>query len=341
MFRRKTVLALSKTAALYANHRASASSSPPLAASCTALNKKKAHDVVAKVFNEENNNNNTGLGLLAGIPDVRSADFYTRKMNLPEASKMVMDYNYIYASALRDAGGDVIKLDTNLKKIEKSAVAFMKLGQMWDRAELKSHLESIASSKGKFACLLAGKSTGKSLILRNLEQDHMEKVFVVNLRLHGPDILEGLRNVLQERKSYFSKSVEKMKSVVVPAVGAAMPSVGAAMPLGIGGVVSKVIEELLKDDDPATKTLSVLVNGLIKGLGNNVTLIIDEANIAFNIKETTKEEKVESTKAALELFTFLTKEAQKVIRLFSTFLFLLIIIIFLFQFLVERDPRFK
>ena len=338
---RKTVLAFSKTAALYANHRASASSSPPLAASCTALNKKKAHDVVAKVFNEENNNNNTGLGLLAGIPDVRSADFYTRKMNLPEASKMVMDYNYIYASALRDAGGDVIKLDTNLKKIEKSAVAFMKLGQMWDRAELKSHLESIASSKGKFVCLLAGKSTGKSLILRNLEQDHMEKVFVVNLRLHGPDILEGLRNVLQERKSYFSKSVEKMKSVVFPAVGAAMPSVGAAMPLGIGGVVSKVIEELLKDDDPATKTLSVLVNGLIKGLGNNVTLIIDEANIAFNIKETTKEEKVESTKAALELFTFLTKEAQKVIRLFSTFLFLLIIIIFLFQFLVERDPRFK
>ena len=329
MFRRTTVLAISTTAALYANHRASASSSPPLAASCTALNKKKAHDVVAKVFNEENNNNNTGLGLLAGIPDVRSADFYTRKMNLPEASKMVMDYNYIYASALRDAGGDVIKLDTNLKKIEKSAVAFMKLGQMWDRAELKSHLESIVSSEGKFVCLLAGKSTGKSLILRNLEQDHMEKVFVVNLRLHGPDILLGLRNVLQERKSYFSKSVEKMKGVVVPAVGAAMP------------LVSKVIEELLKDDDPATKTLSVLVNGLIKGLGNNVTLIIDEANIAFNIKETTKEEKVESTKAALELFTFLTKEAQKVIRLFSTFLFLLIIIIFLFQFLVERDPRFK
>ena len=334
MFRRTTVLAISTTAALYANHRDSASSSPPLAASCTALNKKKAHDVVAKVFNEENNNNNTGLGLLAGIPDVRSADFYTRKMNLPEASKMVMDYNYIYASALRDAGGDVIKLDTNLKKIEKSAVAFMKLGQMWDRAELKSHLESIVSSEGKFACLLAGKSTGKSLILRNLEQDHMEKVFVVNLRVHGPDILEGLRNVLQERKSYFSKSVEKMKGVVVPAVG-------AAMPFGIGGVVSKVIEELLKDDDPATKTLSVLVNGLIKGLGNNVTLIIDEANIAFTITDITENADIKSTKAALELFTFLTKEAQKVIRLFSTFLFLLIIIIFLFQFLVERDPRFK
>ena len=336
MFRRTTVLAISTTAALYANHRASASSSPPLAASCTALNKKKAHDVVAKVFNEENNNNNTGLGLLAGVPDVRSADFYTRKMNLPEASKMVMDYNYIYASALRDAGGDVIKLDTNLNKIEKSAVAFMKLGQMWDRAELKSQLESIVSSEGKFVCLLAGKSTGKSLILRNLEQDHMEKVFVVNLRLHGPDILEGLRNVLQERKSYFSKSVEKTKGVVVPAVGAAMPSVGAAMPL-----VSKVIEELLKDDDPATKTLSVLVNGLIKGLGNNVTLIIDEANIAFTITDITENADIKSTKAALELFTFLTKEAQKVIRLFSTFLFLLIIIIFLFQFLVERDPRFK
>ena len=41
-------------------------------------------------------------GLLAGIPDYKKADYYTNRLNLSEASKLLLDKNFIYNSALKN-----------------------------------------------------------------------------------------------------------------------------------------------------------------------------------------------------------------------------------------------
>ncbi len=43
-----------------------------------------------------------------------------------------------------------------------------------------------------------------------------------------------------------------------------------------------------------------------------ITLIVDEANLALTINEKTSETKIERVKAALSLFTSLTKQDKKV-----------------------------
>ena len=45
-----------------------------------------------------------------------------------------------------------------------------------------------------------------------------------------------------------------------------------------------------------------------------ITLVIDEANIAFTITDITSADDIKATKQALALFTSLTKENNKVIK---------------------------
>ena len=62
---------------------------------------------------------------------------------------------------------------------------------------------------------------------------------------------------------------------------------------------------------PDSEALPALINDLVKGLGE-ITLVIDEANIAFTILSTASEARIEPVKEALALFTTLTKEQKKV-----------------------------
>ena len=44
---------------------------------------------------------------------------------------------------------------------------FMKKNKIWDRSELINGLHMATETAGNFACLLGGKSTGKSLVLKD------------------------------------------------------------------------------------------------------------------------------------------------------------------------------
>ena len=140
-------------------------------------------------------------GLLTGFSHVGDATQFSGKIILNDAAGLLKDDKSLYNSALKDANGDIEKLEKNMEQIAKKAKEFIKKKEVWDRAELKVELNDIISEKGgKFVCELGGKDTGKSLVLKGIEKENLTKVFIVDLREHGPDILKGLKAVLVMRK---------------------------------------------------------------------------------------------------------------------------------------------
>lgn len=135
---------------------------------------------------------------------------------------------------------------------------------------------------------------GKSLVIENTESRCMDNVFVVNLRQEGSDILVGLTAVLEERRKYFTED-EQYGNCTLSAAKTPNSSWSTEF-------------EALNAQQP----LKVLIDEIIERVGGTVTLIIDEANLAFEITPYTKEERVETQKQALALFTSLTKEKGKV-----------------------------
>jgi hypothetical protein len=121
-------------------------------------------------------------GLLNGIPDVGNAKYYARKINLRDAGDLLKNTNYLYNSAVEDVRGDTNELEKYLQDTVKRAQAYTENQEdIWERDELKDQLNRIIGTKGNFVCLLGGKSTGKSLVLRHFEKKNLTNVFVVDL----------------------------------------------------------------------------------------------------------------------------------------------------------------
>ena len=247
-------------------------------------------------------------GLLNGIPDVGNAKNYARKINLRDVGDLMKNTNYLYNNAVEDVRGDTKELKKYLQDTVKRAQAYMEnQEEIWDRDELKDNLNRIIGTKGNFVCLLGGKSTGKSLVLRHFEKKNLTNVFVVDLRgTEKGDILKELLRVLTMRKSYYTDLVNRSKSILT------LIFVGLFYTNGPGSY-SEILADFEKilGNEKAVESLPSLITELVKHRGK-VTLIIDEANIAFTITDDTTPEKIENVKAALALFTLLTKELLQV-----------------------------
>ena len=251
-------------------------------------------------------------GLLTGFSHVGDATQFSGKIILNDAAGLLKDDKSLYNSALKDANGDIEKLEKNMEEIEKNAEEFIYKKEVWDRAELKVELNDIISKRGgKFVCELGGKDTGKSLVLKEIEKENLTKVFIVDLREHGPDILKGLKAVLVMRKGRLEEFAKQLgANVATEATGLAAGFATKVTRIDFVSI-AKVIEEILKTDE-ATQTLQSLIKTLVESLGPGVTLIIDEANLAFTITEDTTKEEIAALKLALALLTKLTKQDNQV-----------------------------
>ena len=251
-------------------------------------------------------------GLLTGISDVSKAKDYSRTMNVGSAVGLLRDTKHIYNVALDEThGSNADLLKSNLTEVIKKAKVFMRnRDEVRDRDELKSAIQSIHSDVGKFVCVLGGKSTGKSLVIKNVEKLNMNNVFVVDLRLKGSDILKGLVSVIMERRRFYEDNMEQKGAVNIKA------AIGSTVADQYN--LAKEFENVLKvvnaiiDKDSVEQPLEVLINELVKRVYGNVTLIIDEANLAFMITPDTKVEDIKAMKHSLALFTSLTKAQGKV-----------------------------
>jgi hypothetical protein len=138
----------------------------------------------------------------------------------------------------------------------------------------------------------------------------MGTVFIVDLRVRDKDILKALLTVLEKRRDYYMILDNQTPAIeAVLKVGEVFATVvGKGVAYGEFLTTVKAFMEM----NSAKKTLEVLINGLIKVEGEKVTIIIDEANVAFTIKPETKEEKIDAASDALLMFTQLTKQTRKV-----------------------------
>lgn len=243
---------------------------------------------------KNNYNVDNSIGLLSGVNNVETSMYYSRKLDLEAASNFIKDKKYIYKSALKDADDNEAKLDEYLVHIrEKSRNIFLDETVM-GRDELKSTLKNIVDDDigGTFACLLGGKNIGKSLVLRNMEKEYPSKVFVVDLRLN-PDIPKGLLRVLWERKNDpFSMKIARL-FIANP------EPMNSDMPLFHG-----IYCENFNLRNP--------VYEMMEKMKEKITLVIDEANIAFTLSATADAKKLAAAKEALNLFTCLTKQNNQV-----------------------------
>jgi hypothetical protein len=138
------------------------------------------------------------------------------------------------------------------------------------------------------------------LVLRPFGKNNLTNVFVVDLRgTEKGDILKELLRVLSKRKSYYIGLADQVKKTTVLAL----------ILVGYSEILAD-FEKILGDEE-AVKSLPSLITELVKDRGK-VTLMIDEANIAFTITDDTTPEKIENLKAALAFFTQLTKQLLQV-----------------------------
>jgi hypothetical protein len=138
-------------------------------------------------------------GLLLNV-DVKTADFFTSsELDVNKSVTLSKDFNHIYNVGLNNAAENAVKFDENLQSIVQRANSFIESNQLWNRDKLTSALERIIKTKGgKFSCVLGGKNTGKSLVLRDGEAIS-RKSSLINLRGNS-DILSGIIEELRVRK---------------------------------------------------------------------------------------------------------------------------------------------
>jgi hypothetical protein len=116
-----------------------------------------------------------------------------------------------------------VSIDEYLKNIEMTVRNFMEKNSVWDRKELVGGLEDIARKKGTFACVLGGKSTGKSLVLKAFAQNETDKrkVVYVNMRNGYPSITYGVVSALKSNNvdledlalKFLKKALSKVKII--------------------------------------------------------------------------------------------------------------------------------
>lgn len=251
-------------------------------------------------------------GLLSGVSDIKSTQYYSDTITIKEAAALVTDQKRLFNICLENASGDLIKMDETLNSVIRDANAFMKSGEVWDREELVSFLEEIIESDDHctFACILAGRSTGKTLVLNNLQRQFPETFFCVDLRRKGSDILTGLVDVLEDKMSLNPSNYKTLQNLLMQAIGAtANFIVKSNTPFDVDFRQSLDIVR----DSSSMRAFEVLIEQLIKKLGP-ITLVIDEANLALTIHERMTPDEIKATNQALAIFTSLTKVNRQVIK---------------------------
>lgn len=232
-------------------------------------------------------------------------------MNIDSVVDLLADEKNIYNVALEENHGDATACRSNLTEIFNKAATFLfNDTDIWDREELQEALGEAIQDRGNFVCLLGGKSTGKTLLIKNMEKLNMNNVFRVNLRLEGKNILNGLTTVFEERRKYYL-NLNKQKNLKL---GVAMGLFTRIFyrPSSLEFNTIKDFTDALLDISVAKQPLKIVIGELLKSVKGNVTIIIDEANLAFDITSATSQEDIANKVEALALFTSLTKENKQV-----------------------------
>ena len=240
-------------------------------------------------------------GILAGISSSTESLYFSNSISI-NATKSLLQNQRLFSTVVDSNKGNLTEISDELAWINSRATSFIRSRDLWDRAEIVTALSEIVEERGEFVCLLAGKNTGKTFILRYMEEKFPTKVFVVDLRKNS-NILEGLIEALRSRQS----SQNRFKSADRVQAALKMNPTCREM-IEKDPEFDSIAKFLTKNPDP--KSLQQILVPLSETLGG-ITLVIDEANLALSVREQSSAATIESTRSALALFTALTKAENK------------------------------
>mmetsp|Transcript_11280 Transcript_11280/g.18944 ORF Transcript_11280/g.18944 Transcript_11280/m.18944 type:complete len:487 (-) Transcript_11280:289-1749(-) len=257
--------------------------------------------------------NNAGkYGLLYAMEDVSNAQYYSRNIPVEHAAQLVKNSNVLFDAALADCDGNTEMVKEYLKSIELTMETFDNNGTVWDRGELISALTDTFEKKGQLVCLLGGRSTGKSLLLQELsklskqlpvrkgvqQSSPKSMILYLDMRTGYSGITEGLLKVISTSSSR-------------DLVNFALKSVREFVEDNNVKITARIVEDMISPGK-SVAALSFLLNRLVDCFSKQtVTLIIDEANLPLTLKSYTSADKIEETRAVLQLLTRLTKQEKK------------------------------
>ena len=283
-------------------------------------------------------------GLLKGITNMKEAEYYSKEMNLREASNMLNTNTILIEAVKSDSKLTAVKSDkdtvgSGIGNVDiKPMQEWFERNELYDRDQLREAIAQVLNMKGGFVCVLGGKSTGKSFLFNNIAKTaHNNKssaptpdVVLVDMR-YFPNVdgglLSGLIKCLKEKRdNTFSGALHTHSDAV--------QKIGKASGRDLAAIVNTVkelhnafdnFEVVLKDKSDLNKLKHYLEWYFKYAEVNNwiPTIVIDEANIALDKK------KVNITYASdlLALFVQLTKQELKVSKF--TFAFCMFIDIYL------------
>jgi hypothetical protein len=245
--------------------------------------------------------NNLHKGLLSD--DLKT---YSNGIDTIAAKDLVEADGRIFEAAVKDVESES-SVSNYIEDVYINAKDFISNPEnIYDRSVIKKGLIDAVDFTGSFLCLLGGKNCGKSLLIKDLAKRQAGKVFVIDLRKGGL-ILKQLLSVLESETdadigtTILNHFLTKLAPLEVS---------GTPMP---GAPSLKMSLKQLFESKVSEPPLEYLLNGMIEKLGK-ITLIIDEANIAFDTSRKPNDTAfIEEAKVALELFVRVAKQEQKVV----------------------------
>jgi hypothetical protein len=200
-------------------------------------------------------------------------------MSLPEAAALVKNKSLLYEIVKADCQNDSIGIDKYLDAIESMMDVFMDRNEVFNREDLKHGLNEVTRKKGNFACLLGGKSTGKTLVLNEFSRKEVEnkKIIYIDLRMGYSSITVGFVDVIKKSKNQEWKdaisewAVDNLENL--------------PLPTGVKLDFSSIASVLKKEKDPVLLLESMIGEMVSKSSKDVITLVVDEANLALTVNE--------------------------------------------------------
>ncbi|RYY88897.1 hypothetical protein EON63_01620 [archaeon] len=238
------------------------------------------------------------LGLLIGTGDIKKAKHYTK--DLPEDTyKQLVDEKHLFFNhIMRDTNNNWRAIEPYLRKAHTAARDFLYSGEVADRQQLRFTLSSLAELRGQYILLLGSKSIGKSCVLKDLEKRHCERVFRIDMR-QNKDLIAGIMGALKMQYRYQEKSVRSLVTTIVQAATVLVKELARLKNMKFTTTVT----------DEKNTLIFVLLQ-MVRQFGH-ITIIIDEATMAFKKPFLQDDKDVALAKTNLEIFASLTKQDQQ------------------------------
>jgi Cdc6-like AAA superfamily ATPase len=260
-------------------------------------------------------------GLLSGlnnIDHIKNAQFYASAMDIKSTADFLKQSSYVYQQAEKDFKlSNHSNFESYINFLEGNKRTWMRNNSFFDRELILKSVNSIINNEGQFICLLGGKSTGKTLLWDHLtnaknNEKHLS-VIHLNMRTFGDaDILKALLTYLEKTKT------ERVTQFVLETVSSFFTN-----------TIDSVKNYILQRNDFKTADLlnllrthhindSEVLKELLRRLSlmfGNITVVIDEANLAFTEEVDRDLTRLMKAKRDLEALTSLSKELKQVLHL--------------------------